>query len=165
MKTLTKRNLILKIMEKKEEVLKNIDEEEIDELVDADGSIINGVSNGYNDVEIHVSPDQTTDKFVDDSRQGNQYLRGYGRTQFSSGTYAREGEENDGEVIEELDEAAIEMKKMVEDILSKKRTKSNDLVPKTKKSFKELISTALEDYSEEKDTEIYQFLNNLKENL
>ena len=64
------------------------EEETLDELVDADGSPIEGDRNVVSNSEIETSPGQTTDDFVQSARQPNQ---GYDNM-FGGGTpYSRGG--------------------------------------------------------------------------
>jgi len=165
MRTLSKRDIILRIEKLNNEKLNN-NEGEIDELVDADGSIIDGADNGHNDVEVRAKP--TTDEYFKSASQGPGYLNRYGSTQYSRGVYVRE----EDEVIEIDEVAKAKIEKMVEDILNK-RNEPTDIVNKTKKSndvlhkktFKELVNDALKKYDDESDTEIYRFLIKLKNNL
>jgi hypothetical protein len=101
-------------------------EEDIEELVDADGSPIEGDRNPVSNSEIETAPQQTSDDFADSAIQPNRRYYGYGGTPYSHGRRIT-GEGEDDLEGEELAEA--KMKKMVEDILSQK-SDSRDMVKK-----------------------------------
>jgi len=65
MRTFNKKDFI----DRYKELINNRPKEEIDELVDPDGSPIGGADTGYNDVEVRVSPQQTTDDYVKSARR------------------------------------------------------------------------------------------------
>jgi len=98
-------------------------DEFIEELVDADGSEIEGDRNPTNDSEIEVPDQQTSDEFAQSAIQPNRYYYGMGGTAYSHGARVgmAEGEET------EIDEGKETFKKMVEDILSK-RNATSDMV-------------------------------------
>ena len=142
--------------------------EELDELINPDGSPIDGAANGHKESEIRTAPQQTGDEFADSSRQGPRpYFGNYG-TAYSHGVRVNAGEEKDGDVIEEeddeVDESKIKMEKVLEDIFTKKN-KGNDIVSKEKKTIKSKIIDVLDKYKSEEDSEIYQDLVKLKDNL
>lgn len=56
---------------------KSSPKEELDELVDVDGSPIEGDRTPTNDSEIEVAPQQTTDDFADQAMQPDRNLSGY----------------------------------------------------------------------------------------
>lgn len=63
------------IIKKKD--LKKFKKEELDELVDVDGSPIEGDRNPTNDSEIEVAPQQTTDDYASSAIQPYRSLKGY----------------------------------------------------------------------------------------
>lgn len=63
---------------KKKDIKNYKKKEELDELVDADGSPIEGDFNAVNDTEIQTAPQQTTDDFAASAMQPNRSLSGYG---------------------------------------------------------------------------------------
>lgn len=94
---------------KKRDLKKYTPVKNIDELVDADGSPIEGSKPNQNDNEIESSPMQTSDEFVAMSMQPNRgYKLGYTR----ENTISKD-----------------KMKEIVEDIINKKQT-SNGFVSK-----------------------------------
>jgi hypothetical protein len=115
---------------KKKDLKKYKSKEEIDELVDADGSPIEGDEEHNNDTEIWTAPQQTSDDLASKAIQPSRFYYGADGTPYSRGSRTgsqKEGEENDGESLnekEELDEAAEKLKKMVEDIVSKQMNNS-----------------------------------------
>jgi len=142
--------------------------DELDELVNPDGSPIDGVANGHKESEIRTAPQQTGDEFADTSRQGPRpYFGNYG-TAYSHGVRVNAGEEKEGEVIEEegddVDESKIKMEKVLEDIFTKKN-KGNDIVSKERKTIKDKIIDVLEKYKSEEDSDIYKELTKIKDNL
>lgn len=153
MKIFTKKDFV----EKYNELMRNRPKGEIDELVDPDGSPISGADTGYNDVEIRVAPHQTTDNFVATGRQRLPYFGYYG-TAYSHGMHISEDEISEAKISE------AKMTDLIEKFLHGKDS-GKDLVPKTKKSFKDMIEDALTKYSDDKDTEIYKYLIKVKENL
>jgi len=108
------------------------EKEELEELVNADGSPIEGSKVDVNDTEIETAPQQTSDEFAASAIQPNRYFYGIGGTGYSHG--ARVQSEGEGEELEEsvgLDEVArAKMRKMVEDLLSTKN--GDNLVSKYK---------------------------------
>jgi len=100
---------------------------DLDELVDADGSPIEGDRNPVNNSEIETAPQQTTDDFANSAIQPNRYFYGLGGTAYSHGQHIQaESEKN--RVAEE------KMKKIIEDLTNKsgdremvKRYKDNDV--------------------------------------
>lgn len=112
--------------------------EEIEELVDADGSPIEGSKNQTNDSEIETAPQQTTDKFAKSAVQPNRWYYGADGTPYSrgsrSGSGGLAGIYEDGEEVNEDEELAEsinkdKIRKMVEDIVS--RGSDSDMVRKT----------------------------------
>lgn len=99
--------------------------EEIEELVDADGSEIEGDRTPTNDSEIEVPDQQTSDEFAKSAIQPNRMYYAVGGTAYSHG--ARVQSEN------EVNEAKNKLKKMVEDLLSN-RNNTSDIVKKRKYS-------------------------------
>jgi len=76
---------------------------------------------------------------------------------------SRNGGVYEGEEL--MDEVAKEkMRDLIEKFLPNKDG-GNDIVPKSKKSFKDMIEDALLKYSKDKDTEIYKYLVKVKNNL
>lgn len=63
---------------------KTSSKKELDELVDADGSPIEGDRTPTNDTEIEVAPQQTTDDYVSQSIQPDITLNGYAGTGYST---------------------------------------------------------------------------------
>ncbi len=84
--------------------------EEIEELVDVDGSPIEGDRVVNNNSEIEVSPQQTSADFADAAIQPNRFFNAYYGTPYSH-----------GEKI--YTESEMKMAKMVEDFLSNKTEK------------------------------------------
>lgn len=90
--------------------------EDLEELVDADGSPIGGDKgsdrNPTNDSEIETSPQGTSDDHADAAIQPNRYFYGFGGTAYSHGhrVQAAEG-------VDKLAEA--KMKKIIEDLANK----------------------------------------------
>jgi hypothetical protein len=116
---------------------------ELDELVDGDGSEIEGDKADVNNTEIETAPQQTSDEFAASAIQPNRRYYGIGGA-YSSGTMVRgEGVED----IEELDETAKDnMKKIIEDILSK-RGNNSGIVDKTDPDINQNKIPDLEDLS------------------
>jgi hypothetical protein len=101
-------------------------EEDLDELVDADGSPI-GDGKGSdrtptNDTEIEVPDQQTSDEFAQQAIQPNRYYYGYGGTAYSHG-HTVEGELTESELAE------AKMKDMIENLMNNKSDR-RDLVKK-----------------------------------
>lgn len=63
---------------------KNSSKKELDELVDIDGSPIEGDRNVANDSEIEVAPQQTTDDFASQAIQPNRGVNGYAGTGYAT---------------------------------------------------------------------------------
>lgn len=95
------------------------EKEELDELVDADGSPIEGSKVDVNDTEIETAPQQTSDEFANSAIQPNRYFYGIGGTAYSRGARVQSESEDLGET------AKAKMRKMVEDLLSKKSDDHN----------------------------------------
>lgn len=99
----------------KKKDIKNLkdDSEKIEELIDADGSPIEGDEVHNNDSEIEVPNAQTSDEFKSQAIGPRSYYNLYGGTPYSRGS-------RHGMTVENIDEIAKDkMKKMVEDVLSK----------------------------------------------
>ncbi len=111
MATIKKKNL--KDFKTKQPKIKKV---ELDELVDADGSPIEGDFNPVSNSQIQTAPQQTTDDFASSSIQPNRYFNGYGGTAYSRGEHIKLESERD-KIAEE------KMKKIIEDLTNK----SNDL--------------------------------------
>ena len=156
----------MKTFKKKDFENKNIEpiedsKEEIDELVDPDGSPIGGAATGHNTSEIRTAPQQTSDEFVDSARQGPRPWFGNYGTAYSHGVRrSGSGIYEDEEVVE----ARIKMDKMLEDVFTKKG-KDNDIVTKEKKNIKTKIINALEKCKGDEDTEIFKELTKIKDEL
>ena len=94
---------------------KDINKVKVDELVDDDGSIIDGDESYQTTSQIKTAPAQTTDKFVHTAAQKFRYPYGYMGTPYSHGDKdTMIGED------EQIDEAQLKMEKMVEDIITNK---------------------------------------------
>lgn len=106
---------------------KDIKKINVDELVDADGGIIDGDKSYETTSQIQTAPQQDTDSFVVTAKQKFRYPYGYsyGGTPYSHGDRGGHGISN-GIGIEE---ANLKMAKMVEDILTQ-RLSQNSIVNK-----------------------------------
>jgi len=104
---------------------KDIKKINVDELIDSDGSIIDGDKSHETTSQIKTAPAQTTDKFVQTARQKFRYPYGYTGTPYSHGDRYPIMQEED----ENIDEAQLKMEKMVEDIISKKLS-NKEIIPK-----------------------------------
>lgn len=97
---------------------KDIEKLDIDELIDSDGSIIDGDDSDETTSQIQTAPQQTTDKFATTAKQRYQYPYGYLGTPYSH------GDRGMGESVQKMEE-------MVEEILTQK-LKNKDIVNKNK---------------------------------
>lgn len=104
---------------------KDIKKINVDELVDPDGTFIDGDESHETTSQIKTAPQQTTDKYAKMAKQKLPWIYGYTGTPYSRGSRGGFGEMGESEI----DEAEKKMAKMVEDILTKKR-KKKDLVDK-----------------------------------
>ena len=182
MKTFNKKTLI----ERYKKVYQNIEEEDLNELVNPDGSKIGGASTGYNDTEIRVSPGQTTDKYANSARQGPRPYFGYYGTAYSHGAIRhvgvfQEDEEVDGETEVIKDEVVIDgitvaefdtkmnevakakMENLLEKVLDSK-SDANELVKKNIKDIKKEIKGVFDKHKTDK-SEILDALSKLEEEL
>lgn len=97
---------------------KDIKKINVDELVDPDGSFIDGDESHETTSQIKTAPQQTTDKYAKTAKQNLPWpYYGYMGTPYSHG---QRGGIGDMYEEAELDEAEMKMAKMVEDILTKK---------------------------------------------
>ena len=162
-----------------------LDEEEINELVNDDGSPIGGASTGYDDNEIRVSPGQTTDSYAKSARQGPRPYFGYYGTAYSHGAMRHVGvftedEENsieeetvlpDGMTVAEyqdkMNETANEkMENLLEKVLTIKNS-DTDIVDKTKKDLESIKKEIKDIFDKHKDdkSEILIALDKLETKL
>jgi hypothetical protein len=107
-------------------------EQEIEELVDTDGSAIGDKKgsdrNPTNDTEIEVPDQQTSDEFATQAIQPNRYYYGIGGTAYSHGARVQsEGELSESELAE------AKMKDMIENLMGN-RTDNRDMVKKYRDS-------------------------------
>lgn len=101
---------------------KKVKDQDLEELVDADGSPIEGDRNPTNDSEIETAPQQTSDDFAKAAIQPNRYYHNVHGSDYSHGTRA----------MGESELAEAKMRDMIERMLNAK-SKDNDMV----KRFKE----------------------------
>lgn len=118
---------------KKKDLNKYKPKQELDELVDGEGSPIEGdlvkTNDGglVNNTQITTAPQQTSDEFATLAIQPRRYFY---NTAYSHGDRGTPRESVNPSEKKELDEVAKEkMKKMVEDIVTRKL--NNEVVPKT----------------------------------
>lgn len=109
-------------------------EEDLDELVDTDGSAIGDKKgsdrNPTNNTEIEVPDQQTSDEFAAQAIQPNRYYYGYGGTAYShgGGHVTSEAHLNESD-LSEAELAEAKMKDMIENLLGS-RNKNTDMVTK-----------------------------------
>lgn len=85
------------------EVKNSETEAPIEELVDSDGSYIEGDRNAVNNSEIETAPQQTTDDFAQSGIQPNNFFYGiYGTPYSRGGTLAVESKQKAIEIIERI---------------------------------------------------------------
>ena len=96
---------------------KDIKKINVDELVDPDGSFIDGDESHETTSQIKTAPQQTTDKYAKTAKQSLPWLYGWNGSRYSHGMRGVGGTMYEEE---ELDESELKMAKMVEDILTKK---------------------------------------------
>jgi hypothetical protein len=95
----------------------------LDELIDADGSPIEGDRNPVNNSEIETAPQATSDDHAALAIQPNRYYYGVGGTAYSHGARVQaESELTEAEIAER------KMATMLEDLISK--SNDNDMVQK-----------------------------------
>lgn len=95
------------------------DKDDIEELVDADGSPIEGDRNATNDSEIETAPQGTSDDHAKAAIQPNRYYYGVGGTAYSHG--ARVQSESEEDIAEAM------MKDMIENLIGQ-RAGDTDMV-------------------------------------
>lgn len=98
---------------------KDIKKINVDELVDPDGTFIDGDESYNTTSQSRTAPQQTTDKYAKTAKQKMPWLYGYMGTPYSHGQRGSIGEEGT------VEEAEKRMTKMVEDILTKKMRKKD----------------------------------------
>lgn len=108
---------------------KDIKKINVDELVDPDGTFIDGDESHETTSQIKTAPQQTTDKFAKTAKQPLPLVYGWNGTRYSHGMRGGLGDTMYEEDDVELDEAELKMAKMVEDILTKKLSQK-DIVNK-----------------------------------
>jgi hypothetical protein len=185
MVTFNKKTLIEQY-KKTKTVKPQLEEEDLNELVNTDGSPIGGDSTGYNDVEVRVSPGQTTDDYAKSARQGPRPYFGYYGTAYSHGALRHIGvfqeEEEEGKEEEIVDEdtvidgitvkeftedvnevAKLKMKNLLEKVLDSKSSE-NDIVKKTIKDIKKEIKDIFDKHKDDK-SEILLALTKLEKDL
>jgi hypothetical protein len=129
---------------KKSDINKYLDEERIDELISANGALINP-SNNYKQNRNHIKSKKTTDDFVRNSTQGPEAYFIYGGPYYGINYTRVVNEEED---ISESDES---MKSLVDEIIRNKKDKNRDVVKRMKEEDIMSEPISIPDISELKD--------------